>query len=693
MKHVSSRAMLALFVAFIPAVYAQDASIDEIIVTSELRQQSINEVATSISVLDAAEIDQLADQHFEELIRALPNMNWSGDGHRARYFQIRGVGELEQYQGAPNPSVGFLIDDIDFSGIGTVGTLFDIERVEVLRGPQGSRYGANALGGLIYLRSTTPGSGADNVVELGLADEDTRSLAAAFGAELSDELAFRISAQRYESNGFRNNVTLGRDDTNGRDETSLRTRIRWQPSAMTTADVSLMFVDVDNGYDAFSLDNSLTMLSDKPGRDTQESVGLSLRLQHDAGDAFAIESITTWADSAIRFGFDADWGSDASWAPFIYDYVSDSDRERETLSQEIRLLSNAPIFRDSTDWVLGVYAQRLDESLLSTNEGDYFDPIFDFADSLNDVFDSRYRATNVAAFGRLVTRLGDRTELQTGLRLERRTTDYSDSALLTADPSETMLGGELSLLRELSSGHRVYATLSSGFRAGGFNLGIVPDDRREFEQERLWNFELGTRMDIGAMRLDAAVFYNRRDDQQVRTSFQLVPGDPASFIFLTDNAARGESIGLELEADWQIGADWTAFLNVGLLEASFDRFDSPLAGLDGRDQAHAPSYTLAGGVAYRPEEGLFFSVDVSATDAFYFDVSHDQRSDAYALVNLQLGYASGPWTLTAWMRNALDENYAVRGFFFGNEPPNFEATLYTRQGDPRLTGLTLRRSF
>jgi len=75
----------------------------------------------------------------------VPNLNWSGDGNRARYFQIRGVGELEQYQGAPNPSIGFLIDDIDFSGIGTVATLFDIQSVEVLRGSQGSRYGASAI--------------------------------------------------------------------------------------------------------------------------------------------------------------------------------------------------------------------------------------------------------------------------------------------------------------------------------------------------------------------------------------------------------------------------------------------------------------------------------------------------------------------------------------------------------------------
>ena len=130
------------------AASAQD--IEEIVVTADFRERPQSEVAASITVLDSQQIRALADQHFEELIGSIPNLNWSDDGHRARYLQIRGVGELEQYQGAPNPSVGFLIDDIDFSGIGTVATLYDMQRVEVLRGPQGSRYGANALGGLVY---------------------------------------------------------------------------------------------------------------------------------------------------------------------------------------------------------------------------------------------------------------------------------------------------------------------------------------------------------------------------------------------------------------------------------------------------------------------------------------------------------------------------------------------------------------
>jgi outer membrane receptor protein involved in Fe transport len=289
--------------------------------------------------------------------------------------------------------------------------------------------------------------------------------------------------------------------------------------------------------------------------------------------------------------------------------------------------------------------------------------------------------------------LTERATLTAGLRAERRTTDYVDTAGLTASPSESMLGGELSLRYTFRDGLTGYTSLSSGYRAGGFNLGVVPDGRREFDQERLWNLEAGLRLDAGRVSLDAAVFYNRRDDQQVRTSFQIDPNDPASFVFFTENAAEGDALGIELETRIALSAELSAYVNFGLLDADFTEYDSPLVDLDGRAQAHAPSYTAAAGIAWRPSSGWFASLDASAVDAFYFDVSHDQRSEAYELVHARVGYERNGWTATLWARNLFDETYAVRGFFFGNEPPDFPPTLYTRLGDPRLIGLTIKKVF
>src|SRR5690606_37318649 len=112
---------------------------------------------------------------------------------------------------------GFVIDDVDFSSIGAVATLFDVERVEVLRGPQGTRYGANALGGLVYVRSAAPTETPSADFELTRGNDDTAALDAAVGGPIGDSAGYRLSLHRYESNGFRQNDYLGRDDTYGRD--------------------------------------------------------------------------------------------------------------------------------------------------------------------------------------------------------------------------------------------------------------------------------------------------------------------------------------------------------------------------------------------------------------------------------------------------------------------------------------------
>jgi outer membrane receptor protein involved in Fe transport len=682
-----------LFLSSFSGRLAADA-IDEVIVTADLRERTVDELPASVTVLGGDEIEALSIQHFEELTAAIPNMNWSGDGNRARYLQIRGVGELEQYEGAPNPSVGFLVDDIDFSGIGTIGTLFDLQRIEVLRGPQGTRYGANALAGLVYLTSTTPSSERRGRVELMAGSDDMYSAGIAFGGALGqgERALYRLSMHRYWGDGFRDNPYLGRDDTNGRDETTLRGRVSLRPSSDFDVDIALMYVDIDDGYDAFALDNTWTVLSDQPGRDAQASAGASVRADWRGLDSLVFTSLTSYADSDIEFGFDADWGNEERWAPVVYDYVSQSARQRRTASQEFRLASDG---ERQVDWLVGVYALRLAEDLESLNTGQYYDPYDDYAESLDERLDSDYRATNLAAFGQAGWRLGFAARLTVGLRVERRAADYDDTTGLRESLGETMAGGEVSYTQDLSENVTGYASVARGYKAGGFNLGFVPEGRRVFDQEVLWNAEGGvrTRWLDGALVLDVTLFRNRREDQQVRTSFQLDPGDPASFVFFTDNAARGTTNGLEAEVSWLSGDAWEFYVRIGLLDAEFDDFVTPEVDLSDRDQAHAPRYSFAAGASYRHPSGWFARLDFSGKDAFYFDVSHDQRSDPYSLVNARAGWASRNWRAEVWGRNLNDEYYAVRGFYFGNEPPDFPDTLYTRAGDPRQVGLTIERSF
>jgi len=695
-----SRSALVLIASthgcLIPAFLSAQETIDEIVVTADLRGRSDSKMPASISVLDAEAISGRAVQHFEELIASLPNLNWSGDGNRARYLQIRGVGELAQYEGAPNPSVGFIIDDIDFSGIGTVATLFDIDRIEVLRGPQGTRYGANAIAGLITMQSADPGESFGGTAKLTAGSDDAFAAGVALGGPMGRDGGFRISAFQYRSNGFRDNSFLGRDDTNGRDETSFRARVVWRAGNNWSLKATGVFVDIDDGYDAFAIDNSLTVLSDKPGKDAQKSIAGSLRADWTGGQSFTLTSITSIADSDIDFSFDADWGNDDAWAPILYDFVSLNDRRRRTVSQEFRLVSTeaGKVLRDSADWVVGAYVNRLEEDLSTVNLGEYFDPGFNFADSLDDRLDSQFDALNVAIFGQLDFSIGDAGGLTIGTRIERRSTDYADSSGLNLDPSETMIGGELVYTHTFNEQFVAYAGVSRGYKAGGFNLGIVPAGRRDFADESMWNIEAGIkrRLADGRLRMNASVFYSERIDQQVEISFQLNPNDPASFGFLTVNAEKGRTLGVEADLRWIVGESFEAYASLGLLNTKFDEF-SDFPDIVGRDMAHAPHYTAALGGVYRHQSGMFARIDYSAKDAFYFDVSHNQQSQSYSLTNARLGYEAEQWTIQLWLRNAFDERFAVRGFYFGNEPPNFPTALYTRLGDPRQLGVTFDMRF
>ena len=321
-------------------------------------------------------------------------------------------------------------------------------------------------------------------------------------------------------------------------------------------------------------------------------------------------------------------------------------------------------------------------------------PGFNFADSLDDTFLSEYEASNIAGFGQVETAIADTTRLSIGLRIERRSTDYADSDGLVRDPSDTMWGGELTLSHDHTDAVTSFVSLSKGYKAGGFNLGAVPDQWREFRDEALWNLEAGVKALLArdTVTLNASVFYNERVDGQVRLSFQLNPNDPASFGFATVNA-DGSTLGIETELRWAPNASWDVYATLGLIDAEIDEITYPVQVPFDRGAAHAPRYTFSAGAAYRHESGWFGRIDVSGKDEFYFDFSHDLKSRPYELAHARIGFESDRWSATLWARNLFDEEYAVRGFFFGNEPPDFPATLYTRLGDPRQLGVTLDMRF
>src|SRR6202161_4003502 len=220
---------LAAVCAVLSGIAAADDSLQEIVITASLRDSNAADLPQSVTVLDAATLQAAGVQHFEDVLAMIPNLSWASGSSRPRFFQLRGIGEVEQYQGAPNPSVGFLIDDIDFSGVGMPATLFDTRQIEVLRGPQGTIYGANALAGLISVRTEDPTPRFSAPAEATVGDYQTRAGGVALSDSADDGAAgWRLTAQQYRSNGFRDDAFLRRDDTNGYDESTLRGKFFWQ---------------------------------------------------------------------------------------------------------------------------------------------------------------------------------------------------------------------------------------------------------------------------------------------------------------------------------------------------------------------------------------------------------------------------------------------------------------------------------
>ena len=688
------------------AANAPPAPLEEVIVTaSVLRGQALKDVPASVTVLDAATLRAAGQQHFEDVLSLIPNLSWAGGTSRPRYFQIRGIGEREQYEGAPNPSVGFLIDDVDFSGVGMPATLFDMQQVEVLRGPQGTRYGANALAGLISLRSADPSDTPALAIEATGADYDTGAVGVvATGPVEQLDSAWRLAVQKFRSDGFRDDVFLNRKDTNGRDELTARFKWRWNASEDTRVDLTLLHSDVDNGYDAWSIDNTWRSQSDRPGVDSQRANAASVRIVSSAWMPATLTVIGAYANSKSVNSFDADWGNAQLWAPYTYDYFSRSDRNRDTASLEVRLASAAPANVGDVAWLIGAYGLRLTEAGRDINLGQYADPFFpEFDGTLDEGIDSHYRANTAAVFGQLDGRLTSVLRWSAGLRAEQRTSNYRDFGVWqgeardsSLDKTDRMVGGQLSLSLDKWEHVTPYASLSRGYKAGGFNLGSVPADRLAFSPEYLWNFEVGAKQSWleGRLYADTTLFYSSRRNIQVRTGDQLVKGDPSTFVFFTDNASSGYNTGAELSLRWQIDERWEVGGSLGSLQTKYHKYNPGEGVLADREQAHAPRYQRALNATWHHPAGWIARLDVAGTAAFYFDVPpNDTRSKAYTLTNLKLGYETARWSGYVWGRNLFNETYAVRGFFFGNEPPDFADKLYIQRGDPRTVGVTFNYSF
>ncbi len=657
-------------------------------VRGELREQSIDTTSLSVTVIDPADARQTVVNHLEEVLGWVPNVNFASGASRARFLQIRGVGERGQFSEPLNPSVGVLLDGVDLSGIGTAATTYDVEQIEVFRGPQGTLYGANALAGIVNVVSNDPTAEFYSRVDLDLGNYDEIGIGAVLSGPMAQQLSGRLAVRQYGSDGFIDNQFLGVDDTNDRDELTVRGKLLFQPSERSELMLTVGFIDIDNGYDAFSLDNDRNTLSDAPGFDRQETLYASLQIDQALANGMTLGGYVAHADTDSDYGYDEDW-TFAGFDPIGYTSTDRYQRDRQTTSVDLRLLSpdTLQLFDRNADWVLGVFGLTQDVDLQRT---------YTFADA--DFF-SDYGVDRYAAYGELGLQLTDSLRVAGGLRLERLEVSYADSSGVSFKPVDTTVGGRFVVEYTTPGEQLLYGTLSRGYKSGGANAdGTLPEELREFDLEELWNVEVGFKGGYadGRGSLRASAFLMKRDNVQSSASFVQVREDgSAEFISYISNAPEGTNFGAEIETRFVVSPSFTLFASAGLLEAEYDNFVNASGNdLDGRDQAHAPNYQFFAGIEISPVERWFARVELEGRDAFFFSDSHNERSRSYELLHASVGYEGDFWHAKLWARNLTNQETFVRGFQFGNDPRDFYTTReFTQLGEPRRVGLSLGVEF
>lgn len=674
------------------AANADDSNLERIVVTGDFQRESIQTLSASASLFSEEEINLRGASYLDEILGSTASVNFTSGASRGRYIQIRGVGLRSQFVDPINPSVGLVIDGINYSGLGGSSLLFDIDQVEIYRGPQGTRFGADGMAGMIQMGSAKATSDPSLKLQVGAGTYNTREAGIAASTGLTDDTSARVSYFRRKSDGYVDNLYLN-DETQNQDEQVARFKLNSQLTKHLNTELNLHYIDINNGYDAFTLDNSRNSVADEPGQDNQQSYAIGVNNTYTGFDAFDVNLNLSAIDTELLYSFDEDWGCNDTNEPKLCaaglhpDGYSSTDlysRDRDDQSVDLQFNSK------TGNWVAGIYYQNRDVDL----ERQYT--------WLASPFSSTYETSNVAVYGQVATPIGPKTTLITGLRVEQYQGDYNDSNGFIQDTDDVMVGGKIALEYQVIDRTMIYTSITRGYKAGGINSEALAKAKDEglnlsadffqqhtsFDPEYLWSGEFGVKGssldDKFTLRL--AAFYMHRDDIQLK-AWQV---EGQQFTGYVDNASSGSNYGLEVEGSYQLTDNLFLTGSAGYLNTEIDDFVTQ-SGLnqDGREQAQSPKYQYAFTARYNFTNELYGMVGIEGKDDYYFSDSHNSQAPSSNLVNLSFGYEADMWAVRAWARNVFDETVPTRGFEFGNDPQDGYAThTYTQLGEPRVAGVT-----
>jgi iron complex outermembrane receptor protein len=706
---------LGVISVLLTAAPSYSSQLEEVVVSANYRNTELRQTVGSISVITEDVIAARAARHLEDILQAVPNVSWSAGSSRSRFIQMRGVGDLEQYYDPKYyPAVGIMLDGLELGDSANAGMLFDIAQVEVLRGPQGTRFGSSAHAGMINLKAQQPTDTFVGEVSGGYGNYESYNAGLVLSGPLSDTTKGRFAVRQTGSDGYTDNAFSGQDDSNDFDELSARSKIEWAPSDTSLYDLSLFYFDSNNGYDAWSLDNTRTTFTDQPGRDKQETMAASASGNWELSDSHLLQANISYLDTDLHQDYDADWASEALCVEFSCAYGSGGttqeifDRSRQRLIADLRLLGGKDnLTQGDSRYVLGVYANEGDED---------FNYQFPSLGSPTFSTDSDYNTQRIAIYGEYERQFTDELSIIAGARIEQFEDDYADSNGFKTKNDESLWNAELSARYSLSDNSQLYATVARGAKPSGINTNasanrpfmspIFQDfiaDNLTFKDETLLNKEIGVRSRQlnGRLNVSLALFHTARDNAQLENWMW----DEASSLWIgyLDSNSDATSYGLELESSLQLSDRVEIFANLGWLETEVEQietFDLDVYDFvikEDRDQAKAPNYQYNLGTRVAFTDALSVRVELEGQDSSFFGYYHDGELDSYDLVNASVNWSSGPVALGLWTRNLTDEDYAVHGLYFGVDPrDNFGAwnnQTYTQLGAPRTVGLDFRYAF
>lgn len=716
---------------------ASGDGLDVIVVTAERRSSSLQKVPLAISAVGGDSIREGEVTGISDIAQRVPSTNFSSFNIGEPQIFIRGIGNTSDSIGS-DPAVGVFLDDVYISRAGAAAfDLFDIERVEVLRGPQGTLYGKNVIGGAISVLTKKPSFTFEGKASATIGNLDARTLQAYVNGPLSETLAGKLVLSRRVRDGYAVNVINGQDyeDVNN---FGVRAQVLFEPSDsfnfLLGADYSR---DKGNG-------NCRTLVKLEP--EIQSGLGITYAQgegakQRDAG----AESVRRCAFDTVqtanrtlygvmgRAEADFGWGkltsitayrsSEFDWIqdlgagnapPRLFSLVDSAEEQANQFSQEIRL-SGVTDF--GLDWVTGVFYLR-ESAERSENFKDFYNfPAF--APFNGDVtFYQDGTVNSFAAFTDLKYTITDSLTLAAGLRYSHDKKSIAQSAVdnvMDGSPAAIPLGPgrpysavgrdswgqftpRVALNWEAGDDIRFYASYSRGFKSGAFASQATSADiaSRALEPEKADSFEVGMKSEWfdNHLRFNANLFAMNYTNLQV---FSLI-----NLQLVTANARKATNKGIELEAQAVLSPNFRVYGNFTAMDPVYDDYvvTNPNTGTtedhSGNILARAPKTSWSAGASWLIPLGgtagqLELAGNMNYTGDFYFDPANDPRSlvDAHTVLGGSLAYRTDneKFEVRLWVKNLTDKEYPVHSnnSTFGGATRIFAA--------PRTFGATVSREF